>query len=305
MTIADNYFMANLAKIMNDGYSDINDEVRPKWEDGTPAHTKKIFGQMDEYDLTYEFPILTVRKVPIKSAVEEILWIFQKKSNNVHDLKSHIWDAWANEYGSIGKAYGYQMGVKYDWGDNNGGVLDQTDKLIWDLTHNKGSRRIMTTVWNPHDIKEMGLAPCAYSTIWITEGPYLNMMLLQRSQDMMVANGWNTVQYAALQCMIAHVTGFIPKTFKHVIADCHIYDRHEEFAKKIINTIPKVRRAPQLLLRKNVKNFYDFTLDDIKLGNSLGETEFAGYPANPVEHETVPYKYEYDKENDFKLPVAV
>lgn len=261
MTKADQLFKQSIREILQWGYSDENENVRPKWDDGTPAHTKKIFGCIHEYDLQKEFPILTLRKVPFKSCVDEVLWIWQKKSNNVHDLNSHIWDAWADETGSIGKAYGYQMGIKHKYPE---GEFDQVDRVLYDLKHNPSSRRIMTNMYNHHDLNEMSLAPCVYGTTWNVQGDMLNLMVNQRSADMVTANGWNTTQYAALLCMIAHVTGYKPGKLIHVIADCHVYDRHEVLAQKLLDTTNDFK-APKLWINPDIKNFYDFTTDDIKL----------------------------------------
>ena len=222
MSYADKVFIETCKDILENGISDENIDVRPRWEDGTPAHTIKKFGVVNRYDLSKEFPILTLRKTFLKSAVDELLWIWQKKSNNVNDLGSHVWDAWADETGSIGKAYGYQLGVKHHYPE---GDMDQVDKVIWDLKNNPGSRRILTNIYVHQDLSEMALYPCAYSMTFNVTGNKLNAILNQRSQDMLAANIWNVAQYSALVCMLAQVTGFEPGEFVHVIADAHIYDR--------------------------------------------------------------------------------
>lgn len=261
MTKADILFQHAIEKITLEGYSDENEQVRPKWNDGTPAHTKRIFGLVNTYDLSEEFPILTIRKVPFKLCVDEILWIWQKKSNNIHDLNSHIWDQWADESGSIGKAYGYQLGVKHEYPE---GEFDQVDKMLYDIQHNPASRRIMTNLYNHHDLNEMALAPCVYGTTWNVQGDKLNMLLNQRSADMITAGGWNVTQYAALLCMIAHVTNLKPGKLVHVIADAHVYDRHFELANELINS-ESYFKAPKLKINPDVKNFYDFTVNDLEL----------------------------------------
>ena len=186
---------------------DTDQNVRPRWEDGTPAHTVKKFGIVNRYDLREEFPIQTIRRMAFKSALDELLWIWQKKSSSIHDLNSHIWDAWADESGSIGKAYGYQLGVKHRYPE---GEFDQVDRVLYDLKHNPASRRILTSLYNHHDLSEMALYPCAWSVTFNVSGRTLNAVLNQRSQDMLTANGWNVMQYAALVHMLAQVSGPIP-----------------------------------------------------------------------------------------------
>lgn len=260
MSYADIVFQQNCREIIENGYSDEALEVRPRWEDGVPAHTIKKFGVVNRYDLSREFPIMTLRKVYFKSCIDELLWIWQKKSNNVHELRSHIWDAWADEDGTIGKAYGYQLGVKHRYPE---GMFDQVDRVLYDLKHNPGSRRIMTNIYNHHDLSEMGLYPCAYSVTLNVTGDKLNMILNQRSQDMLVANNWNVCQYAILLHMFAQSTGFKVGELVHVIADAHIYDRHVDAVKRIIEREPY--DAPQLWINPEVRDFYAFTLDDFKL----------------------------------------
>jgi thymidylate synthase len=246
--------------ILENGTSTEDEKVRPHWEDGTPAYTIKQFGVVNRYDLSKEFPAMTLRKVPIKTATDEILWIWQKKSNRVAELGSHIWDQWVDENGTIGKAYGYQLGVKHKYPE---GMFDQVDRVLYDLKHNPGSRRIMTSIYNHHDLSEMGLYPCAYSVTLNVTGDKLNMILNQRSQDMLVANNWNVCQYAILLHMFAQSTGFKVGELVHVIADAHIYDRHIDAVKRIIEREPY--DAPRLWVNPEVKDFYDFTLDDFKL----------------------------------------
>lgn len=260
MSYADEVFIATCKDILENGIKDDNIEVRPRWDDGTPAHTIKKFCVVNRYDLSKEFPMLTLRKTFLKSAVDELLWIWQKKSNNIHDLGSHVWDSWADENGSIGKAYGYQLGVKHHYPE---GDMDQVDKVIWDLKHNPGSRRIMTNIYVHQDLSEMALYPCAYSMTFNVTGNKLNAILNQRSQDMLAANIWNVAQYSALVCMIAQVTGFEPGEFVHVIADAHIYDRHIPIVEELIKQTPL--EAPKVTLDKSVTDFYAFTKDSFKV----------------------------------------
>lgn len=260
MSYADEVFIATCKDILENGIRDDNIEVRPRWDDGTPAHTIKKFCVVNRYDLSKEFPMLTLRKTFLKSAVDELLWIWQKKSNNIHDLGSHVWDSWADENGSIGKAYGYQLGVKHHYPE---GDMDQVDKVIWDLKHNPGSRRIMTNIYVHQDLSEMALYPCAYSMTFNVTGNKLNAILNQRSQDMLAANIWNVAQYSALVCMIAQVTGFEPGEFVHVIADAHIYDRHIPIVEELIKQTPL--EAPKVTLDKSVTDFYAFTKDSFKV----------------------------------------
>ena len=260
MSRADDIFISMCRSIIENGYSTEGEKVRPKWEDGTSAYTIKQFGVVNRYDLSKEFPAITLRKTYVKSAIDELLWIWQKKSNNIHDLKSHIWDSWADEDGSIGKAYGYQMGVKHQYKE---GMMDQVDRLIYDLKHNPYSRRMITNMYVHQDLHEMNLYPCAYSMTFNVTGDRLNAILNQRSQDVLAANNWNVVQYAVLVHMIAQVTGFKPGELVHVIADAHIYDRHIPLVEELIKREPLP--APKFWLNPEVKNFYDFTPDDVKL----------------------------------------
>ncbi|MCC8091013.1 MAG: thymidylate synthase [Oscillospiraceae bacterium] len=254
MSYADEMFIQNCRDILENGVWDTAFAVRPRWEDGTPAHTIKKFGIVNRYDLQKEFPMLTVRRQYFKSAVDELLWIWQKKSNNIHDLSSHVWDAWADENGSIGKAYGYQLGVKHRYPE---GEFDQVDRVLWDLKHNPASRRILTNLYNFDDLNEMALYPCAYSMTFNVSGNVLNGILNQRSQDMLTANGWNVMQYAALLMMLAQVSGLLPGELVHVIADCHIYDRHIPLVERIIQNAPFP--APVVRLDDTVTDFYAFT----------------------------------------------
>ncbi len=260
MSYADKLFIETCTDILENGCSDEGMNVRPRWEDGTPAHTVKRFAVVNRYDLSREFPIMTLRKVYFKSCIDELLWIWQKKSNDIHALKSHIWDAWADENGSIGKAYGYQLGVKHRYPE---GEFDQVDRVLYDLRYHPESRRIMTNIYNHHDLSEMGLYPCAYSVTLNVTGDRLNMMLNQRSQDMLVANNWNVCQYAVLLHMFARSSGFKVGELVHVIADAHIYDRHIDAVKRIITREPY--DAPTLWVNPEVKDFYDFTVDDFRL----------------------------------------
>ena len=260
MSRADEIFLQNCRDILDHGVWDTDQTVRPHWEDGTPAHTVKKFGIVNRYNLQEEFPILTLRRTYWKTAVDELLWIWQKKSNNIHDLNGHIWDQWADETGSIGKAYGYQLGVKHHYPE---GDMDQVDRVLYDLKHNPASRRILTNLYNFQDLHEMHLYPCAYSMTFNVSGNVLNAILNQRSQDMLTANNWNVVQYAVLVHMMAQVSGLVAGELVHVIADCHIYDRHVPLVEKLIERQP--RPAPKLWINPEVKNFYDFTVDDFKL----------------------------------------
>lgn len=268
MSYADRVFIDMCRDIIENGTSTEGEKVRPVWEDGTPAYTIKKFGVVNRYDLSKEFPALTLRRTAIKSCVDELLWIWQKKSNNVHELKSHIWDSWADESGSIGKAYGYQMGVKHQYKE---GMMDQTDRVIYDLKHNPYSRRIMTNLYVHQDLHEMNLYPCAYSmTFNVTKEKdsdvlTLNGILNQRSQDVLTANNWNVCQYAVLIHMLAQVCGMKAGEFVHVIADAHIYDRHIPMVEELISREPLA--APVFRLNPDVKDFYDFTPDDVALEN--------------------------------------
>ena len=262
MSRADEIFISNCKDILENGVWDTDLKVRPRWDDGEPAHTVKKFGIVNRYDLSEEFPILTIRRTYWKSAIDELLWIWQKKSNNVHELKSHVWDAWADETGSIGKAYGYQLGVKHRYPE---GEMDQVDRVLFDLRHNPASRRIMTNIYNHADLSEMALYPCAYSMTFNVTGNRLNAILNQRSQDMLTANNWNVVQYAALTCMLAQVSGLEPGEFMHVIADAHIYDRHVPLVQEIIANEPKP--APKFIIDPAVDDFYRFTVDSFKMEN--------------------------------------
>ena len=269
MSYADRVFRQNCEDILKNGVWDTGLSVRPHWEDGTSAHTVKKFGIVNRYDLQREFPILTLRRTYWKSAVDELLWIWQKKSNNVHDLSSHIWDAWADESGSIGKAYGYQLGVKHQYQE---GMFDQVDRVLYDLKHNPASRRIMTNIYNFADLHEMGLYPCAYSVTFNVSGDTLNAILNQRSQDMLAANTWNVVQYAVLVHMMAQVSGLKAGELVHVIADAHIYDRHVPIIEQMLAEPEKP--APRFFIDPKVTDFYAFTKDSFRL---------EGYDPSPFE----------------------
>jgi len=270
---ADEIFINMCADILQNGYSDIGEDVRPRWDDGTPAHTVKKFCVVNRYDLSREFPILTLRPIGIKIAINEILWIWQKKSNNIADLNSKIWDSWADENGSIGKAYGYQLGVKHKYKE---GEFDQVDRVLYDLKHNPASRRIITNLYNHADLSEMALYPCAYSMTFNVSGNKLNAILNQRSQDILAANGINVCQYAALVMMFAQVSGLEPGEFVHVIADAHIYDRHIPIVEELISreTYP----APILKINPDVKDFYAFTIDDFALEGYVHGERVRGIP---------------------------
>lgn len=258
MSYADEVFRANCSMILQHGVWDTGHAVRPHWPDGAPAHTVKCFGLVNRYDLRQEFPLLTLRRTNFSAAVDEILWIWQKKSNRIQDLNSHIWDAWADEDGTIGKAYGYQLGVKYKFPH---GEMDQVDNVLWQLKHTPYSRRIMTNIYKFDDLMEMGLEPCAYSMTFNVTGDRLNAILNQRSQDILTANNWNVVQYAVLVHMLAQVSGLKPGQLVHVIADAHIYDRHVDIVREMIQR-PQYP-APKFSLNPEITDFYDFTTDDI------------------------------------------
>ncbi|MEE1196343.1 MAG: thymidylate synthase [Lachnospiraceae bacterium] len=269
MSIADKIFIDMCQDIIANGVSTEGEKVRPKWEDtGEFAYTIKKFGVVNRYDLRKEFPAITLRKTALKSCMDEILWIWQKKSNNIHDLKPHIWDAWADENGSIGKAYGYQLGVKHQYKE---GMFDQVDRVLYDLKNNPYSRRIMTNIYVHQDLNEMALYPCAYSmTFNVTQRPgedrlTLNAILNQRSQDVLAANNWNVCQYALLTMMFAQVSNMNVGEFVHVIADAHIYDRHIPVVKELITR--ETFDAPKVTLNPEIKNFYDFTTDDLTVEN--------------------------------------
>ena len=275
MSRADELFIQNCRDILENGISDEGHNVRPHWEDGTPAHTIKKFCIVNRYDLQKEFPIMTLRRIFYRSAIEEILWIYQKKSNRVADLSTHIWDAWADENGTIGKAYGYQLGVKHHYKE---GDFDQVDKVLYDLKHDPASRRIMTNLDNHSELHEMALAPCAYSMTFNVSGNKLNGILNQRSQDMLTANNWNTCQYAALLIMFAKASGLEAGEFVHVIADAHIYDRHVDIVKRLIEKEPLP--APRMEV-EDITDFYKFTKNSFTVQD---------------------YKYH---EFDEKIPVAI
>ena len=260
MSYADQVFISMCEDILENGTSTEGEKVRPHWPDGESAYTIKQFGVVNRYDLSKEFPALTLRKTYIKSAIDELLWIWQKKSNNVNDLKSHIWDEWADEDGSIGKAYGYQMGVKHQYKE---GMMDQVDRVLYDLKNNPYSRRIMTNIYVHQDLHEMNLYPCAYSMTFNVTGNRLNAILNQRSQDVLAANNWNVVQYSVLLHMLAQVCDMEVGELVHVIADAHIYDRHVDAIKELISRDPFP--APKFWLNPEVKDFYDFIPDDVKL----------------------------------------
>ena len=266
MSYPDKVFVAMCQDILENGTSTEGELVRPHWEDGTSAYTIKKFGVVNRYDLSKEFPAITLRKTYIKSATDELLWIWQKKSNNIHDLKSHVWDEWADEDGSIGKAYGYQLGVKHQYKE---GMMDQVDRVIYDLKHTPFSRRILTNLYVHQDLHEMNLYPCAYSmTFNVTQKKgddrlTLNGILNQRSQDVLAANNWNVCQYAVLMHMLAQVCDMRVGELVHVIADAHIYDRHVPIVKELIER-PQYD-APKFWLNPDIKDFYQFTTDDIKI----------------------------------------
>ena len=271
MSYADTLFINCCRNILDHGFSDEHLTVRPKWPDGTPAHTIKTFGVVNRYDLQKEFPIMTLRRTYLKSCIDELLWIWQKKSNDIHQLHSHVWDAWADENGTIGKAYGYQLGIKHRYSD---GWYDQVDRILKDLRENPASRRMVTSIFNHHDLYEMGLYPCAWSMTFNVTGDTLNAILNQRSQDMLTASNWNVCQYAILVHMMARHAGLKAGELIHVIADCHIYDRHVPIVEQMIKQEPKP--APKLIIDPDIHDFYDFTPDSFKL---------EGYDPYPFDHK--------------------
>ena len=262
MSRADLLYRETCARILREGVWDTDQSVRPRWADGSPAHTVKCFGVVNRYNLQEEFPLMTLRRTYWRSCVEELLWIWQKKSNNVRDLGSHIWDSWADENGSIGKAYGYQLGIKYRFPE---GEFDQVDRVLYDLKHTPASRRILTSLYNFADLHEMALYPCAYSMTFNVSGNRLNAILNQRSQDMLTANNWNVVQYAVLVHMLAQVSGLVAGELVHVIADCHIYDRHIPLVEQMLELEPYP--APEFRLDPAVTDFYAFTPDSVQVEN--------------------------------------
>lgn len=279
MSYADQIFIQNCNDILEHGVWDTDYDVRPVWEDGTPAHTIKRFGIVNRYDLTREFPVITLRRTAFKSAVDELLWIWQKKSNNIHDLNSHIWDSWADEDGSIGKAYGYQLGVKHKYKE---GMFDQVDRVLFDLKNNPYSRRIMTNIYVHADLNEMNLYPCAYSmTFNVTkekdsEKLVLNAVLNQRSQDVLAANNWNVCQYALLVHMMAQSCGMQAGELVHVIADAHIYDRHIPLVKELIER--ETYDAPRVWLNPEIHDFYSFTVDDLHVEDYVTGPQIKNIP---------------------------
>ena len=273
MSYADQLFQEMCTDILENGFSTEGEKVRPRWEDGSFAYTIKKFGVVNRYDLSKEFPALTLRRTAFKSAVDEILWIWQKKSNNIHELNSHIWDSWADENGSIGKAYGYQLGVKHEYRE---GAMDQVDRVLYDLKNNPYSRRIMTNMYVHQDLHEMNLYPCAYSMTFNVTGDRLNAILNQRSQDILTANNWNVVQYAVLLHMIAQVSGLKAGELVHVIADAHIYDRHIPLVKELIAREPYP--APVFHINPDIRNFYDFTVNDVWLENYVTGPQIKNIP---------------------------
>ena len=279
MSYADQIFVNMCRDILDNGVSTEGEKVRPKWEDGTSAYTIKRFGVVNRYDLRKEFPALTLRRTALKSAMDEILWIWQKKSNNIHELGSRIWDSWADEEGSIGKAYGYQLGVKHQYRE---GEMDQVDRVLFDLKNNPYSRRIMTNIYVHADLHEMNLYPCAYSmTFNVTKEPgkdklVLNAVLNQRSQDVLTANNWNVAQYSLLLMMIAQVSGMEAGELLQVIADAHIYDRHVPLVEELIAR--EQHPAPKVWLNPEIKDFYEFTVDDLHVEDYITGPQIKNIP---------------------------
>ena len=267
MTQADENFIKTCEEIFKKGYSSEGTNVRTRWEDGTEANYYSIVGVQNKYDLEKEFPMITLRNnsKTIKNAIDEILWIWQKKSNKISELNSHIWDKWAGEDGKIGKAYGYQLAKKYEFKTKDGiKEMDQVDYVLYLLKNDPSSRRIMTNLFNHEELKDMNLEPCAYGTQWLVKEGKLHLILNQRSQDMLTANGWNVMQYATLQCMFAQVAGLKPGTLTHNIGDCHIYDRHVPLVKKLLEAKP-VECKPKLVINNPTKDFYEFKVEDFEI----------------------------------------
>ncbi len=273
MSQADTIFINMCNDVLADGFSSEGENVRAQWKDGAPAHTIKRFGVVNRYNLAEEFPILTLRPTNFKAAIDEILWIWQKKSNKIRDLNSKIWDSWADESGSIGKAYGYQMGIKHHYAE---GEFDQVDRVLFDLTNNRYSRRIMTNIYTHADLSDMHLYPCAYGMTFNVTGHTLNAILNQRSQDILAAGNWNVVQYAVLLHMFAQVSGLVAGELVHVIADAHIYDRHVPIIEELIArpSFP----APTFVINKEIKDFYAFTVADFSLENYTTGAQVKGIP---------------------------
>jgi len=271
MSRADDIFIENVKTILGGGIWDTGTDVRPRWPDGAPAHTVRAFGIVNRYDLSEEFPIMTLRRTYFLSAVKELLWIWQKKSNNINDLAARIWDSWADETGSIGKAYGYQLGIKHKYPE---GEFDQVDRVLYDLKNNPSSRRIITNIYNHSDLHEMRLYPCAYSVTFNVSGGRLNALLNQRSQDMLAANNWNVCQYAALTHMLAQVSGLKAGEFLHVIADAHIYDRHIGIVEELIEKTPFA--APAFVMDGGTEDFYSFSPKSFRLeGYEFHDTKYS------------------------------
>ena len=273
MSKADIVFITMCKDILENGFSSENEQVRPKWEDGSSAHTIKKFAIVNRYNLAEEFPIMTLRPTNLKSTIDELLWIWQKKSNDVKDLNSNIWDSWTDKNGTIGKAYGYQLGIKHQYKE---GKFDQVDRTLYDLKNNPYSRRIITNLYNHSDLHEMGLYPCAYGMTFNVVDNKLNAILNQRSQDILVANNWNVCQYAILIHMFAQVSNLVVGEFVHVIADAHIYDRHIPLVEELIQR-PQYP-APKLLINQDIKNFYDFNVEDFVLENYLSNPQIKNIP---------------------------
>lgn len=273
MSRVDEIFISMCRDILQNGFSSEGQNVRAKWADGTPAHTIKKFGVVNRYDLEKEFPILTLRPTNYRAAIDEILWIWQRKSNNIKDLNSKIWDSWADENGSIGKAYGYQLKIKHKYPE---GEFDQVDRVIYDLKNNPYSRRIIVNMYNHADLSEMNLYPCAYSITFNVTGNKLNAVLNQRSQDVLVANNWNVSQYAILVHMFAHVSGLKVGELIHVIADAHIYDRHIPLVEELISR--KTYDAPKLIINPDIKDFYDFKVEDFVLEGYVAGPQIKNIP---------------------------
>jgi thymidylate synthase len=280
MTKADNYMYQAIIDITGSGYTDIN--PRPKYADGTPAHTISINHTFRKYDLSRgEFPICTLRPQAWKTGIKEIFTIYQKPTNNIstmHDMGVTWWDEWDIGNGTIGQRYGATVS-RYDLINN----------LIKDIQNDPYGRRKIVSLWQEQDLRETaGLAPCAFLTIWNVRGDYLDMMLVQRSGDMLTASGpggINEIQYAALLMMIARHTGYLPGVFTHVVANEQIYDRHMEAAAEMKARYRKVQdlendawdsgwhgerdesifQRPLLILNPNKTDFYEMSIEDFTM----------------------------------------
>ena len=264
MSKADQFFRDQMKVIRETGFNDKDFKVRAKWEaDNAPAHTVKTFGYVTRYDLSKEFPILTLRSQGFKGAVKECLWIFQKKSTNINDLGLHIWDAWADENGDLGRTYAYSLREKIQYPE---GAFDQVDYLLYQLKNNPMDRRMMLQLFDPHNVIHTKLPPCVMTYLFDVAGGKLNMTVIQRSADALAAGaagGWDEVGEAVLQHMLAQVSGLQVGTMVHLVNNLHVYDRHMQYIDEILAN-PEYE-SPVLKVNPNVTNFYDFKPEDFEL----------------------------------------